>query len=167
MERYWKIKNGICTGMKWIMAACLFTLVLLATLQVLTRYFIAVTIIWVEEVSIYLMSWMCAIGAAWIWLENCGHIKMDVLDNVLPKKALRCMDVGIDLVTAVVGVAVTRIGIRTWTVNHGMMMSVINLDEGDRYIPVIAGGALLTFAALFMMIQHIYILIGKEENGHD
>jgi len=165
MENYWKIKKGICSIMKWIMAACLFILVLLATVQVLTRYFIAVTIIWVEELSIYLMTWMCAIGAPWIWLENCSHIRMDVLDSVLPRKVIRIMDVVIDVVTAAVGVAVTRIGIRTWSVNHGMMMSVINLDEGDRYLPVIVGGVLLVFAAGFMLIQHIYDV--KKEGGDE
>lgn len=167
MEKYCKLKNGICTVMKWIMAASLFILVLLATLQVLTRYFVSVTIIWVEEFSIYLMSWMCAIGAAWIWLENCSHIKMDILDTVLPRRVLQFMDAGIDIITAIVGVAVARIGMRTWAVNHGMMMSVIHLDEGDRYIPVIAGGILLAFAAGYMLIWHIYILTRKEETEHD
>lgn len=163
MEKYRKAKNIICGVFRWTMAACLFTLVVLATLQVITRYFIAVTIVWVEELSIYIMSWMCAIGVSWIWLENCSHIKMDILDNVLPRRIIQYMDVGIDGVTSVLGFATLKIGLKTWRVNHGNVMSVINLDEGDRYLPVIVGGALLMLAALYMMVEHIYRLTGKEE----
>ncbi len=165
MEKYRKAGRIICTVFKWIMAAMLFVMVSLATLQVLTRYFIAVTIIWVEELSIYIMSWMCAIGISWIWMENNSHIRMDIVDNILPKKVLMMMDVAIDLVMAVVSVAVIRIGIKTWTVNHGMVMSVINLDEGDRYLPVIVGGVLFLFATLYMAVEHIYRL--KHMEGGD
>lgn len=162
MEKYRKIGRLICTFFKWIMAVMLFVMVFLAALQVITRYFIAVTIIWVEELSIYIMSWMCAIGISWIWMENNSHIRMDIVDNILPKKTLLVMDVVIDLVMAVVSVAVIRIGIKTWTVNHGMVMSVINLDEGDRYLPVIVGGILLLFATLYMSVEHIYRLTHME-----
>lgn len=161
MERYRKIRDGICAVFKVIMGTGLFAMVALATVQVVTRYVVAVTIIWVEELSIYIMCWMCAIGVAWIWLENCSHIKMDILDNVLPRRIIRYMDAGIDVVTAVMGFAVIRIGLRAWQVNRGMVMSVIGLDEGNRYLPVIVGGALLMFAALYMLVEHIYILTEK------
>lgn len=155
MENYRKLGRSICIVFRWVMAALLFCMVALATVQVITRYVVAVTIIWVEELSIYLMNWMCAIGVAWIWMENCSHIKMDILDNMLPRKVLQGMDVVIDVVMAMVSVAVIRIGVKTRQVNRGMVMSVINLDEGDRYLPVIVGGALLLFATLYMMVEHI------------
>ena len=164
MEKYRKVRKDICNVFRWIMAACLFVLVVLATVQVVTRYFVAVTIVWVEELSIYLMNWMCAIGVAWVWLENCSHIKMDVLDNILSRRTIRLMDAGIDIVTAAMGFATVKIGLRTWQTNHGMVMSVINLDEGNRYLPVIVGGALLLFAAFYMLVEHIYLLTKKGES---
>lgn len=161
METYRKIGAAVCTVFRWIMAVMLAVMVVLATVQVITRYFISVTIVWVEELSIYIMSWMCAIGMAWVWMENCSHIRMDVLDSILPRRVLQMMDVFIDLVMAVASVAVIRIGLRTRSVNHGMVMSVINLDEGDRYLPVIVGGVLLLLATLYMSVEHIYRLRKK------
>lgn len=161
MENYRKLGKGICTVFRFIMAMLLFVMVALATVQVITRYFIAVTIIWVEELSIYLMSWMCAVGVAWIWMENNSHIKMDILDNILPPRVIGIMDVGIDAVTAAASIAVIRIGLKTWSVNHGMVMSVINLDEGNRYLPIIVGGILLLFATLYMAVEHVYRLMNQ------
>ena len=164
METYRKIRGYVCTLFKVIMACLLFVLVALATVQVVTRYFVSAMIIWVEELSIYLMTWMCAVGVSWIWMEKSGHIKMDILDNVLPKKVIRWMDVMIDAVTAVLGIAVIRIGLKTQSVNAGLVMSTINLDEGDRYLPVTVGGFLLVGAALCMLVEHIYVATrGKEE----
>lgn len=169
MEKYRKLKKYICNLFRILMGTCLFVLVALATVQVITRYFVAVTIIWVEELSIYLMTWMCAIGVAWIWLENCSHIRMDVLDNVLPKRVIQYMDAGIDIITALLGFATMRVGIKTYSVNAGNVMSVINLDEGDRYLPVIVGGVLLMLAALYALVEHFYLLrnrVGKEDIDH-
>ena len=165
MDTLLKVQKILCTIFKTIMAILLFTMVALATLQVVTRYFVAVTIIWVEELSIYIMTWMCAIGIAWVWLEDNTHIRMDIMDNLVSRKTIRYMDAGIDAFTAVMSIAAIRIGIRTWKVNHGLVMSVINLDEGDRYIPVIVGGVLLLIASVIMLIKHIHIIRTTGENG--
>lgn len=166
MEIYKKIGDYSRAIFRCVMGFLLFCMVALAAVQVVTRYFVAVTIIWVEELSIYIMCWMCAVGAAWVWMESSGHIRMDILDNVLPQKTIWVMDAAIDAVTAAVSAALIRIGIHTRNVNRGMVMSVINLDEGDRYLPVIAGGILLLLASLYMLVGHIHRLVcGKEDSA--
>ena len=165
MERYRKFRSGLCSVLQWFMAACMFVLAVLALLQVTTRYFVSVTVVWVEELSIYIMGWMAAAGASWLWLDS-NHIRMDMLNGVVSKRFIQILDVITDVFIAALGFAAVRIGIRARTVNAGYMMSVINLDEGDRFIPLIVGGALLCFSGLYMIVEHVWQLRhsdGKEE----
>ena len=164
MTTYRKVRGILCSILKTVCAALLLAMVLLAVLQVVTRYFISVTVIWVEELSIYLMGWLCALGIGWVWMEKGGHIKMDVLEHVLPASIIRWMDVVIDSVVAVLGCLVIRVGIKTYTVNKGYSMSTMGLKECDRFLPIIVGGVLLSLCALIMLVEHIHqIRTGGEE----
>lgn len=164
MEGYRKFRNGLCTVLQWFMAACLFVLVVLALLQVITRYFIAVTVVWVEELSIYIMGWMAAAGVSWLWLDS-NHIRMDMLNGLVSKRFIHILDIITDVFIAALGFSAVRIGLRAREVNLGYMMSVINLDEGDRFIPLIVGGALLCFSGFYMIVEHVWQLrhSGEEE----
>ena len=91
-----RVENKIAKALMSIIAMGLFSLTVLAVLQVVTRYFVDVTIIWIEEVSIYILSWMAAAGVPWMWLKE-GHIRMDVLNVYLPQTILYGMDLFINL----------------------------------------------------------------------
>ena len=52
-----RVESKIAKALMSIIAMGLFSLTVLAVLQVVTRYFVDVTIIWIEEVSIYILSW--------------------------------------------------------------------------------------------------------------
>ena len=167
MEKYRKVRKAFCSVLRIICSLLLLAMVVFAILQVVTRYFIAVTVIWVEELSIYLMSWLCALGIGWVWMEKGGHIKMDVLEHVLPIKAIRIMDVGIDGIAAVLGFFVLRVGLITYDVNRGYSMSTMGLKECDRFLPIIVAGIILSASACMMLIEHVYLLKnGGETSGH-
>lgn len=145
-----KIVDRLSTVLMNIAAFLLVVLVVLATLQVVTRYFISVQVIWVEEVSIYLVTWIAAVGIPWMWLKQ-GHIKMDVLNFVLPAKVLRIMDYFINLVALVASVGIIRIGMIAVKVNTGYVLSVIKMDEGLRYYPVVVAGVLLLVSSILVL----------------
>lgn len=149
-----KIIDRLSTVLMSIVSLLLVVLVVLATLQVVTRYFIAVQVIWVEEVSIYLVTWIAAVGIPWMWLRQ-GHIKMDVLNFVLPDRALRIMDYLINIVAVIASVGIIRIGIITIRVNTGYVLSVIKMDEGLRYYPVATAGVLLLISSVLVLCNMI------------
>lgn len=149
-----KVMDKFDAVLMYAVAAMLMALVILATVQVFTRYFIAVQIIWIEEVSIYIVTWIAALGMPWIWLRQ-GHIRMDVLTLVLPPKVIRGMDYAINAFTMVAAAAVIRVALRTIHVNTGYVMSVIKMDEGMRYWPVLTGGILLLISAFMVLVQMI------------
>lgn len=133
-----------------LVSVILVILVVFATIQVITRYFIAVQVIWIEEVSIYLVTWIAAFGIPWMWLRQ-GHIRMDVLNFILPEKALRISDYLINLIACAASAGVIRVGIVAIRVNTGYVLSVIRMDEGLRYYPVLAAGILLLVSSVLVL----------------
>ncbi len=149
-----KAIDRVSNFLKYIIALLLVILVVLSTVQVITRYFVSVQIIWIEEVSIYIVAWIAAIGASWMWLKR-GHIKMDVLGFILPEKVLHKMDYVINIVAAVASIGVIRAGYAAIKVNTGYILSVIGMDEGVKYYPVFVGGIALLCASIMVLVSMI------------
>lgn len=156
-----KITNCLADVLMYIVAALLAVLVILATVQVVTRYFVSVQIIWIEEVSIYLVTWIAAFGIPWMWLRQ-GHIKMDVLSFVLPPRVLRFTDYLVNAAALVAAVGVIYVGITAISVNSGYVLSVINMDEGMRYYPVLVAGILLLLSSALVLGNMIQQDRGKK-----
>lgn len=154
-----RVKSKIAQVLMSMIAIGLFSLTVLAVLQVVTRYFVDVTIIWIEEVSIYILSWMAAAGVPWMWLKE-GHIRMDVLNIYLPQKVLNGMDLFINLMGIVMGAALVRTGWITIGVNKGYTLSIIGIDEGFRYYPLVFCGVLFAACAAIKLAEQFR---GKEE----
>lgn len=156
-----KIVQAFSAILMGIVSFLLVILVVLATVQVVTRYFVSVQVIWIEEVSIYLVTWIAALGIPGMWLRQ-GHIKMDVLNFVLPARALRVMDYFMNLIACAAAVGVIRVGITTIRVNKGYVLSVIRMDEGVRYYPVLAAGILLLISCIIVLLAMI-----EEDRGEN
>lgn len=149
-----RVESKIAKALMSIIAMGLFSLTVLAVLQVVTRYFVDVTIIWIEEVSIYILSWMAAVGVPWMWLKE-GHIRMDVLNVYLPQTILYGMDLFINLMGIVMGIALVRTGWITIGVNKGYTLSIIGIDEGFRYYPLVFCGALFSVCAALKLAEQL------------
>ncbi len=63
-----KVEEKLCWLFKVMIASLLAVMVVLNVLQVITRYFVAITIIWIEDVSIVCLSWMAAIAVPLLWM---------------------------------------------------------------------------------------------------
>src|SRR5699024_11533524 len=63
----------------------MFFIILLTFLQVCLRYMFSHSFAWIEEVSRYLFVWIVFLGAA-IAFDDDSHIKIDFIENKLPKK---------------------------------------------------------------------------------
>lgn len=130
-----------------LIALMLFGLVGINVLQVFTRYFFDIIILWIEDVSILALSWMTACGIPWLWLEK-NHIFMDVIDIVVPAKIVRFLKDIIELAGIAGGMALIRIGARTIEVNSGYIYSTLRYDEAIRYYPLVFTGVMVVAACL-------------------
>ena len=87
---------------------------------------------------------------------------MDVLNVYLPKKVLYGMDLFINLMGIVMGIALVRTGLITIGVNKGYTLSIIGIDEGFRYYPLVFCGVLFAVCAALKLADQIRGKGGEE-----
>ena len=151
-ETRWILKDRFVFVLKFMSAICLAAMVLINVVQVLCRYFIQLSFIWAEDISIYLLHWIVAFSMPLLWLLK-EHMIMDVSNAILPKKVLDALDVIIDVFGVVFGVVFTKMSAHAAIVNKGYVMSIAGYDEMWKYVPYAIGGALLTIAALMNLYE--------------
>ena len=115
--------------------------------QVFSRYVLNASPSWTEPASIMVMSWFIFLGAAVGVREN-FHMGFDVLIHFLPAAPARGCAAISDLAVLVFGLGMVVYGgqlmIQTWTAT----IPVLHLPGGFAYMPIVAGGVLMTLFAL-------------------
>jgi TRAP-type C4-dicarboxylate transport system permease small subunit len=126
----------------------LVAMIVIVFVQVLTRKLLSFVFIWSEEVTMLCLTWFCFVGIA-IGFREKVHLAMDVLANVLPRKANRVLDRIIDLSVFAFGVYLVVYG---WQFTLRMRFSTLaatNLPNSVQYVVVPITGALIClYAAL-------------------
>lgn len=138
--------------MKLPIAACLVGMVGINILQVVTRYFVAVTITWAEDITIYALHWIVAFSIPLLWITK-DHMIMDIVDMWFSAKLLRALDIAIQCIGIAVGLALAK---KSWSaamVNKGYVLSTLGYDEMWKYIPYVVGGILLVAAAALNLTE--------------
>lgn len=79
----------IITGLdEAILRLSLIAFIVLALLQIITRYVFNAPLQWTEEVAVFVLIWMTYIGG-WVLLRNDGHVRLEIVENLLPPVAVR------------------------------------------------------------------------------
>ncbi|MEX1660880.1 TRAP transporter small permease [Thioclava sp. 15-R06ZXC-3] len=110
--------------------------------QVFYRYVLGSSLFWAEPASVILMGWFIFLGAA-VGIREGYHLSFDVLLFVLPEKARLTFFSISDLVVAAFGFGMLKYG---WLLADKMAsttISGIGVSGAFRFVPVLAGGALL------------------------
>jgi TRAP-type C4-dicarboxylate transport system permease small subunit len=99
-------KKALLAVDSFVESFCLLSMllmVLIVSLQVITRKFFNFVFFWSEEVTLLLLAWFAFMGIAIGCRENL-HLSMDVLDNLSYKGFLKALDKLIEASTFVFGV---------------------------------------------------------------
>ena len=99
-------KKALLAVDSFVESFCLLSMllmVLIVSLQVITRKFFNFVFFWSEEVTLFLLAWFAFMGIAIGCRENL-HLSMDVLDNLSYKGFLKALDKLIEASTFVFGV---------------------------------------------------------------
>ncbi len=122
--------------------------------QVFARYVLNNSPSWTEASSILIMSWFILLGAAVGVREN-FHMGFDVLLYFLPAGAQPWLRGISDTAVLAFGLGMVVYGmqltIRTWTA----VIPVLHLPGGFNYMPLVAGGALITLFALERLARRL------------
>lgn len=156
-----KAENFICDVLCAIIAIILLGLVGINVVQVATRYFISVTVTWVEDISILGILWIAAIGVPVAWFKG-QHLIMDITDKFYASWLKEACWWILQIVGAISSYSLIDMGIYTMELNRGFIATAVGYDEALRYLPLAVCGVLLGLAVLFSIIEKIRSIKNKD-----
>ena len=139
------VRRYLTRGLTPLIGASLLVMLLLAFTQVVLRYAFAASLLWVEEVSVMLLSWMAWLGAIQLWLDQ-GHLVVDLLPARRAAGLRHGIAVGVNGLAIVGGIALAVVSTETLTAFGGIEMGSLEIDASIKYYPVVAGGVGLAAA---------------------
>ena len=133
---------------RWVVIVILAAMAMMVFANVALRFLTDESILWVEEVSRYLMIWLTFLGAGLV-MRYGGHIGIDTLQDKFPQQA--------PIVRALVFVFMLGffsfmvwIGIRYALLTWGQTTPVMQIPVGIVYLAMPVGFALLIVHLLLM-----------------
>ena len=138
---------------RWIVIAILAAMASMVFANVALRFFTDGSILWVEEVSRYLMIWLTFLGAGLV-LRYGGHIGIDTLQERLPRHAIPVRAV-IFVVMLGFFAVMLWLGIRYAAFTWAQTTPVMQIPIGAVYLAMPIGFALLIVHALLMAASYV------------
>lgn len=150
----------------WVAAAGMIAMTAIVALQVFSRYVLNASPSWTEALSVLLMSWFIFLGAAVGVREN-FHMGFDVLLHVLPDGAEAWLRTVSDIAILAFGLGMVFYGsqlmVKTWTAT----IPVLGLPGGFSYMPLVAGGLLITLFVLSRLLLRFAGVRDEHETDAD
>src|SRR5512145_3209070 len=104
------VEATIVSANRWVVIALMAAMAVLVFANVVSRYALNYSLIWVEELTRYLMVWVGFLGAGLV-LRLGAHIAVDAFQDMLPARAARALRTGIVVLLAITFAAMTWLGI--------------------------------------------------------
>jgi len=138
---------------RWAVVAMLAAMAAMVFANVALRFLTDRSILWVEEVSRYLMIWLTFAGAGLV-LRYGGHIGIDTLQERVPRFAGAIRAVIFVVMLAFFAVMLW-LGIRYTALTWGQTTPVMQIPIGAVYLAMPIGFALLIVHALLMAAPYV------------
>src|SRR5258705_7660424 len=140
-------------GNRWIVIAILGAMAAMVFANVVLRFLTDHSILWVEEVSRYLMIWLTFLGAGLV-LRYGGHIGIDTLQDRLPRHAMAIRTV-IFIVMLAFFAVMLWLGIRYSAFTWDQTTPVMQIPIGAVYLAMPIGFALMIVHLLLMATSYV------------
>ena len=140
--------KGLLYLNRWLVIVILAAMALMVFANVALRFLTDESILWVEEVSRYLMIWLTFLGAGLV-MRYGGHIGIDTLQDSFPRHAAKVRVAILVFLLGFFGFMVwigTRYAMLTW----GQTTPVMEIPVGVVYLAMPVGFALLILHLLLM-----------------
>ena len=151
--------RNIERNLSWVL---LLVLTLMLTAQVIARYIFFTSISWIEEFSRIVFIWYIYISISWIILQG-RHIRVNVLDMVMPKKWTRPFYILADFIWLFFNILMTYYGYQ-YVMSEIEVYSetaILQIPEAAVHAIIPIGFALMTVRLAQHMIR-VYIHGGPE-----
>ena len=134
---------------RWALIALVGVMAVLVFANVVSRYLLAYSIIWVEELTRYLMVWVGFLGSGLV-LRLGAHVAVDALQDVLRPHAAKAVRLAIVVVLAVTFAAMLWLGIRYASFAWDQRTPVLDWSTGAVYLAIPIGAALMLLHLAFI-----------------
>jgi TRAP-type C4-dicarboxylate transport system permease small subunit len=139
-------EDWLTLGVFWLLALDVFY-------QFFTRYVLASSASWTEEIARYLLIVVCFLGSS-MGIRRNTHIHVEFVYRYIPVAAGRVLSTAVDLVrVAFLGYA-TVLAVQLVPRMQNLQMTVIDLPMSYVYALVALGLGLMTYRAAALTIEH-------------
>lgn len=139
--------NAMSMASLYVAGLFLVIMTLFVGWQVFTRYVLNWSNAWTEPAAIMLMSWFIFLGSA-VGIRENYHLGFDVLLYVLPKGGKKYLRTISDFVVLAFAFGMIAYGMQLVLLSWAARMPTLGVPEGTKYIPLVAGGVLISLFAL-------------------
>ena len=147
-------KKALLAVDSFVESFCLLSMllmVMIVSLQVITRKFFNFVFFWSEEVTLLLLAWFAFMGIAIGCRENL-HLSMDVLDNLSYKGFLKALDKLIEASTFVFGVYLIIYGWEFTSLMSESTLPATKLPNSVLYVVMPLTGVMVCAYSLLQLL---------------
>jgi TRAP-type C4-dicarboxylate transport system permease small subunit len=145
---------------QWLVIALMAAMAVLVFANVVSRYLLNYSVIWVEEITRYMMVWLGFLGSGLV-LRYGAHIAVDVLQDVLPTRAAQALRAAIVALLGATFAAMAWLGVRYAAFAWGQETPALGWSTGLIYLAIPLGSLLML--AHLLLIARGYIVARRFE----
>ena len=139
---------------RWALIALLAAMAVLVFGNVVSRYLLNFSLIWIEELTRYMMVWVGFLGSGLV-LRLGAHIAVEALQDALPRRAAQVLRALIALALGVTFAAMTWLGVRYALFAWGQETPAMNWSTGAIYLAIPVGSALMLVHLAFIARRYV------------
>jgi TRAP-type C4-dicarboxylate transport system permease small subunit len=152
-----RLDRVLLAANRWTVIAILAAMAAMVFANIVLRFVTDASILWVEEVSRYLMIWLTFLGGGLV-LRYGGHVGIDTLQEALPRRAAAIRAV-IAVLLAGFFVFMVAIGVRYASLAWSQTTPVLGIPVGAVYLAIPIGFTL--FIAHLALMARSYVRQGR------
>jgi len=159
-----KIEKISFNIMKGITVFCLFGLIVLVTIQVLSRFLPSLLKPVPDDVLNLFDVWMIFLGTA-LLLRNYEHIRVELLDTMLRNKdrIRKFLNLTIQILILMFLMFMTKSGVELYRASLTRLTPMLLLPQRWWYLPLPLSSILMIFYTIVRMLRIIISIIRKKE----
>jgi TRAP-type transport system small permease protein len=143
---HYAVEDWFTFGVFWLLALDVFY-------QFFTRYVLADSAAWTEEIARYLLIVIVFVGAA-MGVRRNSHIHVEFVYRYLPPAVARVMSTGVDIVRVAFFAYASYLAFLLVPRMHNLQMTVVDVPMSIIYGFVAAGFVLMTLRAVQVTLRH-------------
>lgn len=147
MNKFVRLVNKIFKILVWICLVILVALIVIVSTNVISRYFLKHTFGWVDEVSLFLLSWLSMLTIA-LGVEMKLHMAIAFIVDKFPKTIQNIINKLSYLLTLVFGIVFLVYGLKLLISGLNATLPATKLPSSTSYLFVPVAGAMIIMTSL-------------------